>query len=219
MKLFRIFFLVYTKSAGMLLGVFGFSFLFVVAASFAFKKTGMSGDELFSLFPGVLWLALLFTVTLSLNQIFSEEREGRVLEGLKVNGFTATQVVLGKFFCLFIFVGLTIALCVAEFYLFFGLPIDSSCLSQLGVLLIALSGLLSFGVLLSLAVNHLRTSAVVLPVFFIPFCLPVVGLGATVSRKLLFGGVYSTELAIMTGFSMIGMVTMLGLSDKLFFDE
>ncbi len=166
-----------------------FAVLLMVVFTFAFYLD----DETTSLvFPGILWVAIIFTGTLAISRTFQNEREDDRLRALALIPGSQYSLYLGKFTVNLLFMFLFELALVPLLILTFG--VDVTGVLGLHVLTIAVGtiGFAALGTLVSamLVRNDLRE--VLLPIVLYPLLIPLLIAGVQVTSNLLDGGDWST---------------------------
>lgn len=161
-----------------------FSVLLMVIFTFAFYQ-----DEttVAFVFPGILWVAVVFAGMLAIGRAFAQEKESGCLRALALVPNTHTSLYCGKLFINLLFMGVFEAVLVP----FLALAFDVEVSAHLGwYLLILAAGTLGFaalGTLISAMLVHSRLKDVLLPIVLFPLIVP-----------LLIGGVKATAMLLGT---------------------
>ncbi len=149
---------------------------FVLSASLFPFAIGPDPQLLARLAPGILWVAALFAVVLSMERIFQADHEDGSLEQLALSGIPLAVLSLGKALVHWLSSGLLVTLAAPLVALTFSLPaklypvllasllLGSLCLSLLGTIAAAL-------------VLGARRGALLVPLIVLPLAVPVLILG------------------------------------------
>lgn len=160
-----------------------FAFLQVVIFTFSFWA---DEDTARAVAPGVLWITIAFTGTLSIDRSFAKEQEGRTLTALKlVPG--ATRALYGSK----LVVNLVYLLLVELFttplvVLVLGVPLERSQIPLLATGLLAGSiGFAAVGTVFSAMLVTVRRRGVLLPIVLYPVAIPLLVMGVKAISTLL----------------------------------
>jgi heme exporter protein B len=146
-----------------LLVVFVFSLAFDPTANPALART-IAG--------GVLWVAILFAATTTLNQTWTREQRNAVLEAQRMAPAPASALFLGKVLANLLFVGLIEAVLAPVFVIFYNLhPLGETRLLFL-VMPLGTWALLCNGTFFAALGLRTRNRELMLPLILIPISLP-----------------------------------------------
>lgn len=150
---------------------------FVIVVTLFPLGTGPSPERLAAVAPGVLWVAALLSVLLSLDALFERDRADGVLEQWVLGSVPLTVVVLAKVIAHWLATGVPLMLLSPLLAVMLGLPTRAMpvlCLSlALGTLTLSLAG--AIGAALTVGVNR---SGVLLSLLVLPLTVPVLIFGA-----------------------------------------
>jgi heme exporter protein B len=136
---------------------------------------------------GYLWLGILLSSILSLNESLRIEGENHVLEGLRLSPIDARGLFVGKALCnailLSVLAFITIPICVAVYGVTFVLPITS----LLKVILLGVLGISAPGTLYAAIAVQARARDILLPLLLFPILIPSL-LAAVKATSLVFFG-------------------------------
>ncbi len=124
--------------------------------------------------PGVLWVVFVFAGLLGVQRSFAIEQVDRAIDGLLLAPVDREAVYLGKVMSNIVFVGAVQLVSIPGVALFYNLPFDGSLLTILGVAMLATIGLASVGTLFSAMAVNTHMAELLLPLFTLPFFLPIV---------------------------------------------
>jgi heme exporter protein B len=157
-----------------------FGLLVMVVFSFAFEPTG--NDQIDNLVaPGVLWVALTFAGMIGLNRTLAIDLDNDALQGLLLAPIGRGALYVGKVLSNFLFMLLSDIVVLILFVVFNNLPLDSTLLWIVLVVMLGTFGFAGVGTILSMISSNTRMHEVMLPVLQIPLTLPLLmsALGAT----------------------------------------
>lgn len=151
------------------------AFFLLAAVLFPFG-VGPEPDLLRRIAAGVLWVAALFSVLLSLERLFAEDYGDGTLEQLLLSPLALPLLVLGKALVHWLTTGLALVVAAPVILLLYDLPRD-----LLGVILLALllgtPTLSLVGAVGAALVLGARRGGVLLPLLLLPLMVPVLILG------------------------------------------
>ncbi|MCO4760692.1 MAG: heme exporter protein CcmB [Myxococcales bacterium] len=183
----------------------GFTLLFAVLCvlvfAFGFLQEGTAAE---GYVPGVLWVTLLFSSSVSLLRLFAAEEEGGTLELVSATSAGTVPLFVSKVLVQLLFTGLVTVVVLPMVLLFFNAelrgigPIAAS-------LLLGLIGQATVGTLCSALLVHVRLREVLLPLVLYPTVAP-----------LLIGGVKVTALALAGAEGTRDWLTLMLVFDLLF---
>ncbi len=161
-----------------------FSVVVMLVFVFSFYRDSRTAPLIF---PGILWVSILFTSTLSLTRSFADERESGCLRALALIPGTSVSLYLGKLLTNLVYI-LTFELALLPLLVFsFEVPFFENPGAYLASLAAGTLGIAAIGTFLSAMLVHHRLRDILLPLILYPLLVPV-----------LIASVRSTQL-ILTG--------------------
>lgn len=161
-----------------------FSLMLMVIFAFGFYRHGESAA---SVFPGVLWISILFTGTLVLTRSFDHEKDGQCLRALALIPGTHISLFVSKFFVNLVFMtGFQVALLPMLAFTFdveFGARLGELLLAMLG----ATIGISALGTVVAAMLVHIQMRDVFLPVVLFPMTSPFLIAGVKITADVLGG--------------------------------
>ena len=157
------------RTKEMFSAMFVFSLLVIFIFNFAFD---LRAENVNTLAPGVLWVAISFAGMLGLGRSFVIERDRGSLEGLLLTPVDRSALYLGKLIGNIIFISLVEIIILPVFIVLFNQPL-SILPSLVGVVFLGTVGLSGVGTLFSAMVIHTRARDVLLPILLFPVIVPV----------------------------------------------
>ncbi len=149
--------------------MFVFSLLIIFIFNFAFD---LRAENLQTLAPGVLWVAIVFAGMLGLSRSFILERDQGVIDGLLLAPVDRSAIYFGKMIGNVLFIGLVEIIILPIFIILFNQP--AAVLPVLvGVVILGTIGFASVGTLFSAMAVHTRAREVLLPIMLFPVIVPV----------------------------------------------
>ena len=171
-----------------LVAAFGFGFLLVVVASFAFRQVGYGTEQLRLIAPGILWLVFLFSASASLNQTFQFEREGNALAAVLLAETEGSAVFFAKVASNLLFLTAVQLCSAAALAVFLGVELWPVMAELVLVTVMAELALVSVGTLLSAMAAAVPGREILLPVILFPLLIPLTAGAVFVSTDLLRAG-------------------------------
>ncbi|MCH8060295.1 MAG: heme exporter protein CcmB [Proteobacteria bacterium] len=169
-------------------------FFFAMVATLFPLSVGPSIEQLELSGPGVLWVAALLAMLLSLNSLFLTDHEDGSLEQMLVSPLPLSALALGKTIAHWLTSGLPLVLVSPLLAMTFRMPVAATSVLMLTLLLgtVSLSLLGSIGAALTVG---LQRSTALLSLLILPLAMPVLIFGArTVSLaaagESVAGGLY-----------------------------
>jgi len=149
--------------------MFIFSLLIIFIFNFAFD---LRTENMQTLAPGVLWVAIAFAGMLGLSRSFILERDQNVLDGLLLAPVDRSAIYFGKMIGNVLFIGVVEIIILPFFIIFFNQPV--TILPMLvGVVILGTIGFASVGTLFSAMAIHTRAREILLPIMLFPVVIPV----------------------------------------------
>jgi len=182
--------------------MFIFSLLIIFIFNFTFD---LRAENLQTLAPGVLWVAITFASMLGLSRSFILERDKGVFEGLLMAPVDRSAIYFGKMLGNVLFISSVEVVVLPLFIILFNqtftlLPILS------GLVLLGTIGLASVGTLFSAMVVNTRAREVLLPIMLFPVVVPVILSAVRLTAAALDGTPFAEVnhwLALLGGFDII----------------
>lgn len=160
-------------------------FFAIVIALFPLA-VGPESEQLRNLSPGLLWVAALLSVLLSLDGLFRSDFEDGSLEQWVVSPHPLALLVLAKVLAHWVFTGLALVLLSPLFALMLGLPSD--CLPALLLSLLLGTPVLSLlGAVGAALTVGLKRGGLLLALLILPLYIPVLILGTGTLQSALQG--------------------------------
>ncbi len=157
------------RTKEMIGAMFVFSLLILFIFNFAFD---LRADNLQTLAPGVLWIAITFAGMLGLGRSFTLERDKGVLDGLLLAPVDRSAIYFGKMIGNVLFISLVEIIILPFFIILFNQPLGVVP-ALVGVIFLGTVGFASVGTLFSAMAVHTRAREVLLPIMLFPVIIPV----------------------------------------------
>jgi heme exporter protein B len=157
------------RTKEMISSMFVFSLMIIFIFNFAFD---LRADNLQTLAPGVLWVAIAFAGMLGLSRSFVLERDRGVLDGLLLAPVDRSAIYFGKLIGNVLFISLVEIVILPVFVILFNQA--AAVLPMLaGVVILGTIGFASVGTLFSAMAVHTRAREILLPIMLFPVVVPV----------------------------------------------
>ena len=190
------------RTKEMISAMFVFSLLIIFIFNFAFD---LRAENVQTLAPGVLWVAIAFAGMLGLSRSFILERDRGVLDGLLLAPVDRSAIYLGKMIGNVLFISLVEIVILPFFIILFNQPSGTLPLLA-GVVLLGSLAFASVGTLFSAMAVHTRAREVLLPIMLFPVIIPAmlaaVRLTSAILDNVPFDEV-SQWLALLVAFDVI----------------
>ena len=154
-----------------LLAMFFFGILLLIIFHFAFDIPPEKAPEVA---PGLLWLALVFSGTLGLMQLFQAERENHCLEALLLSPIDRAALFLAKVLFNLILMTLLEIVLLPLFWIMFNLTLWERLPSIFLCGLLGTAGFCVLGTLFSAVTLNARGRELLLPLLLLPLMIPVI---------------------------------------------
>ncbi|GAB4462930.1 MAG: heme exporter protein CcmB [Anaerolineae bacterium] len=190
------------RTKEMFSAMFVFSLLIIFIFNFAFD---LRANNLQTLAPGVLWVAISFAGMLGLSRSFILERDRGVLDGLLLTPVDRSAIYFGKMLGNVLFISLVELFILPFFVVLFNQSLATLPLLA-GVVILGTIGLASVGTLFSAMAVHTRAREVLLPIMLFPVIIPVMLAAVRLTAAILDGTPFedvSHWLALVVAFDII----------------
>lgn len=190
------------RTKEMFSAMFVFSLLIIFIFNFAFD---LRANNLQTLAPGVLWVAIAFVGMLGLSRSFILERDRGVLDGLLLTPVDRSAIYFGKMIGNVLFISVVELFILPFFVVLFNQSLATLPLLA-GVVILGTIGLASVGTLFSAMAVHTRAREVLLPIMLFPVIIPVMLAAVRLTAAILDGTPFedvSHWLALVVAFDVI----------------
>lgn len=181
-----------------------FAVLTLIVFVFSFDPTKSVVRQVF---PGMIWVCIIFAGMLGLNRSFVSEKQNDCLTGMLLCPVSSNAIYYGKTASNLIYMFIVEAITIPLFAVLFNYPIPkSSIFSLILVLLLGTIGFMAAGTFLAALTANTRSSEILLPVILFPVLVPVV-LGAVQATSAILSGFQISDwiawLKILAAFDII----------------
>ncbi len=167
-----------TKELFFIMLIFALSILFIINFSLNISIKSNSENS-----AGIIWLILILSGQLCLNNIMSIEKQDNVMDAILSAPCKTSAIYLSKTFSVFLFMFLMSIIIIPMYCIFFNLPFSS--LKVLPTAALGSFGYAALGVLLSSMTVQTRRKDILLPVLFFPLIIPLI-VAAVNATQLIF---------------------------------
>jgi heme exporter protein B len=157
------------RTKEMISAMFVFSLLIIFIFNFTFD---LRAENLQTVAPGVLWVAIAFAGMLGLSRSFVLERDRGVLDGLLLAPVDRSAIYFGKMIGNVLFISLVELFILPIFVILFNQAAATLPL-LCGVVILGTIGFASVGTLFSAMAVHTRAREVMLPIMLFPVIVPL----------------------------------------------
>ena len=162
-----------------------FAVLLMVIFAFGFY----THDENISLiFPGTLWISVVFTSTLAITRTFQHEKDGDCLRALALIPGSEYSLYIGKFLVNLSFILLFELFLFPLLLLAFSVDIGNDLAIHIVTLLVGTIGIAALGTLVSAMLVRNELREVLLPIVLYPLLIPLLIAGVIITSTLMEGG-------------------------------
>lgn len=184
--------------------VYPLAFFIIVTSLFPLAVTP-DPVQLAFLAPGVIWVAALLSILLSLNGFYQADFEEGSLEQLLLTGVSANSMVLAKSIANWLVTGLPLVIIAPLIGVLFNMDLQANWIALLSLLVgtpsLCLIG--SIGMCLTLG---LRNGGVLLTLLVLPLFIPVLIFGASAVKAASIGVNYSGQIAILAALLILSIM-------------
>lgn len=203
------------RTKEMLSAMLIFAFLTTVIFSFAFDP---DGETVKKVFPGIIWVALIFAGILGLNRSFLSEKSNDCIMGLMLCTTDRGIIYLGKMISNLIFMYIMEAVTLPILFVLFDYRLKGSLLYLILIVALGTWGFIAIGTFLAALSVNTRNSEILLPIILFPLIVPLLIAAVQATGVILGGGVWgdwSNWFRILTAFAVIFTVVPWLLFDYL----
>lgn len=179
-------------------------FYIIVCALFPLALGG-ERDVLTQIGPGVIWIAALLAILLSMDRLFRSDYEDGSLEQLLLLPYHPLTIILPKLLAHWLIIGIPLLCLTPLLAIFYQLNINVFLSLFLGLLigLPLLSLLGSIGLALTIALSR---GGLLLGLLVLPLYIPVLIVGTLMTQSASFGLSYTGHLAFLGAFLCLAIV-------------
>ncbi|MCF6095162.1 heme exporter protein CcmB [Microaerobacter geothermalis] len=161
-----------------------FSSLVIVIFSFAFDPMRATVKEVF---PGMMWVMIVFSGILGLNRSFVSEKLNHSLMGMMLIPVDRSAIYVGKMLANFLMVSIVELISIPLLYVLFDYRWQGNLFPFLTVVVSSTFGFIAIGTFLSALSAHSRSSELLLPLILFPIVTPLI-IGAVETTGILLSG-------------------------------
>jgi heme exporter protein B len=161
-----------------------FAILLMAIFAFAFYVDDESAARVF---PGILWISVVFTANLAISRTFAQEKEGGCLRALALVPGTGVSLYLAKFVVNMLFVGTFELVLVPALVVVFDVNFAAHATAYLATLVTGTLGFVALGTLVAAMMVHNHLRDIMLPILLYPLAIPLI-IGVVVITKLIVAG-------------------------------
>ncbi len=184
--------------------IYPLAFFVIVTSLFPLAVTP-DPVQLAFLAPGIIWVAALLSILMSLNGFYQADYEEGGLEQLLLAGVSGSNIVFAKSFANWIVTGVPLVIVAPLIGILFNVDSHTNWIAMLSLFLgtPSLSLIGSIGMCLTLG---LRNGGVLLTLLVLPLFIPVLIFGASAVQAASIGGNYSGQIAILAALLILSIM-------------
>lgn len=164
-----------------------FAVLLMVIFTFAFYR---NDETITQIFPGILWVAIVFTGTLAIARTFQHERREDRLRALALIPGSQYSLYMGKFFVNLVFIALFELALVPLLIFTFSVDVTGALGLHLLTIAVGTIGFAALGTLVSAMLVRNELREILLPIVLYPLLIPLLIAGVQVTTALLEGSAW-----------------------------
>lgn len=175
--------------------IYPLAFFVIVTSLFPLAVTP-DPVQLAFLAPGIIWVAALLSILMSLNGFYQADFEEGGLEQLLLSGISAASIVFAKSIANWLVTGLPLIIAAPFIGFLFSMESHANWVAMLSLALgtVSLCFIGSIGMCLTLG---LRNGGVLLTLLVLPLFVPVLIFGTSAVQAASIGNSYSGQLAML----------------------
>lgn len=181
-----------------------FAVLTLIVFVFSFDP---AKDVVKQVFPGMIWVCIIFAGMLGLNRSFVSEKQNDCLTGMLLCPVSSNAIYYGKTISNLIYMFIVEVVTIPLFSVLFNYPIPIKSIFPL-ILILSLGtiGFMAVGTFLAALSSNAKSSEILLPVILFPVLVPIV-LGAVQATSAILSGTQASDwfswFKILAAFDMI----------------
>lgn len=182
-----------------------FAVLTLIVFVFSFDPTKAVIRQVF---PGMIWVCIIFAGMLGLNRSFVSEKQNDCLTGILLCPISTNAIYFGKTLANMIFMFVIEVITVPLFAVLFNYHIPAqSILPLILILFLGTIGFMASGTFLAALSANARSSEILLPVILFPLMVPVILSSVQATSMIISASQISSDwlswLKILTAFDLI----------------
>jgi len=187
-----------------------FSVMLMVIFAFGFYQ---NDQTVAIVFPGILWISILFTSTLAITRTFDDERRSGCLRAIALAPGTEFSLYIAKLVVNLVFVVLFEIILVPMVALTFGVDLMADLGAWLAIIASCTVGFVVLGTLVAAMLVHSHLREVMLPILLYPLAVPIIIAGVKVSSMILLqeSDRIWTWIQVVTAVDLVFLVVAQGL--------
>lgn len=184
--------------------IYPLAFFVIVTSLFPLAVTP-DPVQLAFLAPGIIWVAALLSILMSLNGFYQPDYEEGGLEQLLLAGVSGANIVIAKSIANWLITCLPLVIVTPLIGMMFSVDAHTNLIAMLSLLLgtVSLCFIGSIGMCLTLG---LRNGSVLLTLLVLPLFIPVLIFGASAVQAASIGVDYSGQIAILAALVILSIM-------------
>ncbi|WP_422381831.1 heme exporter protein CcmB [Marinicellulosiphila megalodicopiae] len=155
--------------------------------------------------PGVIWIAALLSLMLSLDGLFRDDFQDGFLEQMLISQDSLVISMFAKILCHWLVTGLPLILMSPVIAIMLSLPVSAIGVMMLGLLF----GTIWFsfiGAIPAALTVGLRKGGLLLTILVLPMMIPLLSFGSLMIKQQINGEVFSATALLCAGLSLLAMM-------------
>lgn len=161
-----------------------FSVMLMALFAFAFW---IDDESTRHVFPGILWVSIVFTGTLAIGRTFVQERDHGCLRALALVPGTGLSLYLAKLVVNLMFVGVFELVLIPALVIVFDVDFMLHAAEYLAIVGAGTLGFCAVGTLVAAMMVHNHMRDVMLPILLFPLTIPLIIAGVVVTKLIVSG--------------------------------
>ncbi|MBA2661910.1 MAG: heme exporter protein CcmB [Bradymonadaceae bacterium] len=166
-----------------------FAVLLMVVFTFAFYQ---DDESVKIVFPGILWVSILFSGVLAIGRTFAQEKDGGCLRAIALIPGTDLSLYYAKLIINLLFLLTFEAILLPILALAFNVAIVAQLPLYAVALVVPTLGFVAIGTLIAAMLVHSHLREVLLPVLLFPLAVPLIIVGVKITAALFEGADFAT---------------------------
>lgn len=205
--------MVESRSKQVIISMVVFAALIIIVFSFAFDPTN---HLMRNVFPGIIWVLVLFSAILGLNRAFVSEQMNDCLTGMLMAPYSWGSIYIGKCLFHFFMLMLTNLIAIPLLFLLFDFRWQGSIPALLLVIVLGSMGLTIVGILLAAIASCGKGSELLLPILLLPLMTPLLIASVKATALILEGNEFQAYALWVE--LLIVYIIVFGFTSWLLFD-
>lgn len=190
------------------------SVVIAVVAALGVNSAFVAGDVIQRLFPGLIWVAFLFSATVSLSRSFEPELEHMAIEGVLLTGVSPAVVYVAKWLSTVVITLFGQCVTIAVLGILLDVSLVDTMPGYLGIAVLVVGAYAALATLLAALASMSRLKGALLPVLLLPLAFPLFFAAIELSMVVALEGAVPLEspwFSLLVGLDVVYVVLGLNL--------